>query len=134
MPYFFSIDGTGERKLIVYANDSSDKDANCVARNINTVCGTHGPFIVTKRDIRENEELTYSYGDYPYEWRTSAEDAKSEQDLISDQGRAITLCNHVPLLYIKVFYVKKHLSSDVERPPEKKKKKYHTGANHRFVN
>lgn len=51
-------------------NDRPDKDANCIARQLKTkTCGVQGPFIYTKRDILKDEELTYDYGNYPYEWR-----------------------------------------------------------------
>lgn len=75
-----SIDGSSDkRKLIIYANDSKGKAANCYARSVNTSFGVQGPFIVTRHDILPDEELTYSYGDYPYEWRS-----KNEPDVMKD--------------------------------------------------
>lgn len=58
-----------KKKLLIYANDESDRNSNCVARIIETKSGCCGPFIVTKRYVPKDEEITYSYGDYPYEWR-----------------------------------------------------------------
>ena len=57
-------------KVLIYANDSEERDANCKAKSF--LC--HGmpsrlPFIVTKRDILKGDELTYCYGNYEYEWR-----------------------------------------------------------------
>lgn len=67
---FFSIDGTHERRrLLIFANDSVPKDANCKACRVETLEDTTRPCIITKRDIAKGEEITYSYGDYAYEWR-----------------------------------------------------------------
>ena len=44
--------------------------ANCVTRMFKTQKGAIGPCIVAKRDIPKGEEITYSYGMKPYEWRT----------------------------------------------------------------
>ena len=57
-------------KLMIYANDSDEKDANCKAKSF--LCNgmsSRLPFIVTKRDISKGDELTYCYGNYEYEWR-----------------------------------------------------------------
>ena len=68
--FFFRIDGTGQNKLLIYANDEPERNANCVAKVIESgEFGKIGPCIVTKREIKKNEELTYSYGPYKYEWR-----------------------------------------------------------------
>lgn len=84
--------------MIVFANDSPEKTANCVARFIETSYGTYGPFIVTKRDIAKNEELTYSYGNYPYEWRKKDTGCKrAVEESVPSQGER----NY---MYFKVLY------------------------------
>jgi hypothetical protein len=68
----FSIDGTYQKKtFMIYANDETDRKANCIARSFKTREGHDfcRPFIVTKRDVPMDEELVYSYGDYEYDWR-----------------------------------------------------------------
>lgn len=69
---FCRIDGTDEKhkKLLIYANDADERSANCVTRMFKTKKCTIGPCIVAKRDIPKDEEITYSYGRKPYEWRT----------------------------------------------------------------
>ena len=88
--FLYSIDGTGQRKLIIYANDSREKDANCVARLVCTDSDLSGPFIVTKRDVEKGEELTYSYGNYPYEWRVKNDATGTENSTEAEKSE------HVP--------------------------------------
>ena len=56
--------------MIIYINDSPKAAANCEAILVSfSKAEKARPFIVSKRLIFKNEEITYSYGDKDYEWR-----------------------------------------------------------------
>ena len=66
---FFSIDGTNEKRFGKFVNDTSPQFANCTVRSIEM--GNKEIFlcIFAIKDIKDGEELRYSYGSTGLHWR-----------------------------------------------------------------
>ena len=66
---FFSIDGTSEKRLGKFVNDSSPQFANCTVRSIESRSKEIHLCIFAIKDIKDGEELRYSYGSTGLHWR-----------------------------------------------------------------